>query len=280
MSDQPSERSRLEQHGVRPRKSFGQNFLLDPRLVELMVERAAWGAGRHVLEIGPGAGALTDGLLRAGHQVLAVERDESLEPLLRERFARELGTGQFELRLGDALELRDSELPSALTHFAGNLPYGITTPLLRFYLARRERFESALLMVQREYGERLTAEPGTREYGSLTVFVAAQAAVRNLLRVGRSSFWPRPGVESIVVALLSRRPAPTDAEVQALETILRAAFGQRRKTLLNGLAAGLGWEKPRLEARLREIGLDPGVRGETLPLQTFERLAAEFRSER
>ena len=133
-------------------------------------------------------------------------------------------------------------------------------------------------MVQREYGERILASAGEDAYGSLSVWVAAHATVRPLLRVGRSAFWPRPGVESIVIEFLLPDPPPFRGNREALERILRAAFGQRRKTLENALAHGLGLGKPPARLLCEEAGCDPSARAETLPLARFAALVAGWES--
>lgn len=279
-SDAPAggERSLLEAHGVRPRKRFGQNFLVDARVPALMVARAALPSGTPVLEIGPGSGALTAALLAAGHPVEAIELDRDLVPLLERRFAEAAAEGRFHLRAGDALalpwDLGPRPSPTPRPWIAGNLPYAITTPLLLRSFAHRAAFDGAIFMVQREYGERLLAAPGSKAYGSITVWTQAHAVVRALLKVGRSCFWPRPGVESIV---LEFRFAPSESlgvDHARLERVLRAAFSQRRKTLANALAAGLGREKAVVEEFLGRAGIAPDVRAETLALDAFVRITA------
>ncbi len=156
---------------------------------------------------------------------------------------------------------------------AGNLPYGLTTPILLRILAHAERLDGAVLMVQREYGDRLLARAGEDAYSSISVRTAAQARARQLLLVGRSAFWPRPGVESLVVELAFPRPAPYGGSIRALERVLRAGFGQRRKTLLNALAHGLGWTKDETCSVIQRAGCDPGARAETLSLERFAALA-------
>jgi 16S rRNA (adenine1518-N6/adenine1519-N6)-dimethyltransferase len=300
----PGERERLEAHGVRPRKRLGQSFLVDPKISGLIVARAGWPAGAPIYEIGPGGGALTGPLLDAGHPVLAVEKDPVLCELLRERFAAPWAEGRLALVEGDALEntpqtlLRGearswgrAHLPAASRRraagpsaarcrssfwMAGNLPYPITTALLLLALSGRDLLDGAVLMVQQEYGDRLLAEPGTRTYGSITVWTRAHARVRKLLRVGRSAFWPRPGVESVVLELVFPDPPPYRGSRPDLERVLRAAFGQRRKTLRNALAHGLGRGRDEVEAAIRAAGADPGDRAESLGLDRFARLTASL----
>jgi len=280
-----TERERLAAHGVTPRKRFGQNFLLDPRIPELIVERADWRRTTPVLEIGAGSGALTAALLAAGHPVISVEIDRDLIAILLERFTAEREAGCWALIEGDllALDPKRGPLGQALASLApdddprpwvaGNLPYAITTPILEWTCRSRHRWDGAVFMVQREYGARILASPGGREIGSLTHWIAAQAQTRSLLRVGRSAFWPRPGVESVVLELKFPQPPPFTGDLVALERLLRAAFGQRRKTLVNSVAHGLGRPKGLLTAQITALGLAADIRGEMLSLSDFARLS-------
>jgi 16S rRNA (adenine1518-N6/adenine1519-N6)-dimethyltransferase len=283
-------------HGVRPSRRLGQNFLLDPRIPRETVGRAAWPIGAPVLEIGAGGGALTVELLAAGLRVTAVEIDAALVALLRERFATEIEDGRLRVVEGDILRLPLEPIfdvlaarpvpppgaappgaglvPPGRPWIAGNLPYGVTTPILLRVLSHAGRLDGAVFMVQREYGERLLARAGEEAYSSISVRTSAQALARRLLLVGRSAFWPRPGVESLVVELTFPRPAPYAGSIPALERVLRAGFGQRRKTIENALAHGLGWTKEEARALLERAGCDPGARAEALPLDRFALLAS------
>lgn len=282
------ERGWIESAGLRPNRRLGQCFLLDRNVTRQIVGRAAMGVSSPVLEIGGGGGALTTLLLDAGRSVTAVEIDPALCDLLRERFASCVDSGRLRVVEADVLDLSLSELVDELRQraggdpapawIAGNLPYGATTPILLRILeagaaVRAPGLEGAVIMVQREYGERMTAAPGGRDYSSLTVWTAAHATVRPLLRVGRSAFWPRPGVESIVVELRFPRPAPYAGDRKKLERVLRGAFGQRRKTLENSLASVLVRPKDLVRERILAAGVDPQVRAETLDLGAFAALS-------
>jgi 16S rRNA (adenine1518-N6/adenine1519-N6)-dimethyltransferase len=290
-----TERAWLTAHDVRPKRRLGQNFLLDPRVLQETVRRAAWPVGARLVEIGPGGGALTAELLSAGFEVTAVEIDVDLVGLLHERFATEVAGGRLRVVHGDILDVpwepfldptatspgppgsARPEAPAALggrPWIVGNLPYGVTTPILLRVLAHAEKLDGAVIMVQREYGERLLARAGEDAYSSISVRTAAQARGRQLLLVGRSAFWPRPGVESLVIELMFPRPAPYAGSIGALERVLRAGFGQRRKTLENALAHGLGRTKDEARSMLKRAGCDPGARAETLPLDRFAALAS------
>lgn len=255
-------------------------------------------AGRPVVEIGPGRGILTAALLRAGAHVIGVELDERLADYLRARFAaataRERGAvgaeaageergvaagvpGRLEVLTADALELdlsalareRGVELPLAVV---GNIPYGITSPLLRRLLAAPGELATAVLMVQREVAERLLAEPGTRAYGSLTVGVRAVADVRPVLTLSPARFRPPPKVWSTVVRIAPRPEGPSAGERVRLERLTKELFAGRRKQM-GGLLrrAGLVEEGdlPALEARL---GLPLSARPEELPVEAFREL--------
>lgn len=306
-----AERGRLTAHGIRPQRRLGQNFLLDPRVPRETVSRAAWPPGASVIEIGPGGGALTAELLAAGLSVTAVEIDARLVTVLEERFAEEIARHRLRVVVGDILDeplepifdamaeargpVRDTRpgpvrdaaprlssgvsppgaqaAPPGRPWITGNLPYGLTTPILLRILAHAERLDGAVLMVQREYGDRLLARAGEEAYSSISVRTAAQARTRQLLLVGRSAFWPRPGVESLVVELTFPRPSPYTGSIPVLERVLRAGFGQRRKTLLNALSHGLGWTKEETSSVIQRAGCDPGARAETLALDRFAALA-------
>lgn len=275
-----SERGWLTAHGVRPRRRLGQNFLVDPRVVQETVRRASWPPGASVVEIGPGGGALTAELLAAGFRVTAVELDPGLVTLLHERFAAQIASQRLRVVGDDILEVPLEPLLDAITEpptgrpwIAGNLPYGLTTPILLRILAHAGRLDGAVIMVQREYGDRLLAHAGAEAYSSISVRAAAQARSRQLLLVGRSAFWPRPGVESLVVEMIFPRPAPYGGSIPLLERVLRAGFGQRRKTLLNALAHGLGWTKDEARSVIQRAGCDPAARAETLALDRFAALA-------
>jgi 16S rRNA (adenine1518-N6/adenine1519-N6)-dimethyltransferase len=246
-----------------PRRRFGQNFLVDPHYVAKIVAAIAPQPGERIVEIGPGMAALTGALIaRAGH-VTAIEIDRDLAARLATQFAPDRLT----LHVGDALEFDFATLGPAL-RIVGNLPYNISSPLL-FHLAR---YESSLrdlhVMLQKEVVARMTAEPATPEYGRLTVMLQASFAVTRLVVVPPGAFLPVPEVDSALARLVPLGAAkPAIADPALFARIVAAAFGQRRKTLRNAVA-GL-CDAPALE----RAGIDPGRRGETLPVADFVRLA-------
>jgi 16S rRNA (adenine1518-N6/adenine1519-N6)-dimethyltransferase len=230
-------------------------------------------AGGPVLEIGPGLGALTVPLARLGRPLVAVEVDlrlaEHVERLL---------TGHPSARLvrGDVLKQTLEALAPAAepVTVVANLPYSITTPALEWILAQGRRVRRALLMVQREYAERLTARAGGKDYGSLTVFVGLEADVAPRFRVSSGSFHPRPEVDSTVVEVTPRPyPDSTPEERELAARLARAAMGTRRKTLANALQVGLGADPAAVRAALSRSGIDPKRRGETLSIPEFLNLA-------
>jgi len=277
----PSPKQLLASHGLHARKRLGQNFLVDPRFARRVAEAVPSGA--FVVEIGAGTGALTVALAERARKLTTLEIDHGLAAIVRERFA---SLDKVSLVEADALTfdlsgaLRAEVAPRAV---CGNLPYYITTPLLEKILESIDFWESAVLMVQREYAHRLTAAPGTADYASLTVFVGYHCVVEKIFDVGAAGFYPTPTVSSAVVRLLPRseRAAGVDDERVLLKTI-RAAFSQRRKTLANCLVAAAHQksERPRdeqvrrtVESAIEAAHLSPQIRGERLSLDDFKRLA-------
>jgi 16S rRNA (adenine1518-N6/adenine1519-N6)-dimethyltransferase len=248
--------------GHRARKRFGQNFLADPHYAQRIVDAIAPQPGDNVVEIGPGLAALTGALIeRAGH-VSAIEIDRDLAARLRARFPPDRLT----LYEDDALAFDFATLGDAL-RVVGNLPYNISSPLL-FHLAS---FEACLrdvhVMLQREVVARMTALPGTADYGRLSVMLQSRFAIARLFAVPPGAFRPTPKVESAVARLVPLRDLrPAIADEALFARIVAAAFGQRRKTLRNALSAIVD------EATLRAAAIDPGARGETLSIGDYVRL--------
>lgn len=263
-------RDLLRKHGLVPKRSFSQNFLVQPAATARIADAAAE-LGREVVELGPGLGALTEALLARGCRVLAVELDRDMVRVLRE----ELGHHpSLEIREGDAAELdlaRHSRDCGTKLVVTGNLPYQATGAILRQVVRHREVLVGAVLMVQREVRDRLVAEPGTKAYGALTVFTQAGFTLDTVCRLRPGSFFPPPKVESAVVRLLPR-PVPVAEETETFRAVVRAAFATRRKTLRNALRA-LG-DPARAAAAAANAGIDLGRRGETLSVGEFAELAA------
>jgi len=257
---------------LRPTKTLGQNFVIDPNTVRRLVRTAGIGAEDVVVEVGPGLGSLTLGLLEAASRVVAVEIDPVLAARLPATVADRLPerADRLEVVLQDALTLESVPGP-APTAFVANLPYNVAVPVLLRLLEHLPSLRTGLVMVQAEVADRLVAPPGSRTYGIPSVKAAWYADVRRAGSIGRSVFWPAPHVDSGLVAFTRREPPPGDR--RATFDVVDAAFAQRRKTLRAALAGWAG-SAALAETRLRAAGIDPGARGEVLAVQDFARLAA------
>lgn len=252
---------------ARPRKRFGQHFLHERTTVARIVAAIGPRPGERIVEIGPGEGVLTEPLLAAAGRLDAVEIDRDLAAALR---ARGDWPGELVVHEGDALGFDFAALANGgRLRLAGNLPYGISTPLLFHLLAQRAAIADMHFMLQREVVDRLAAVPGTKAYGRLTVMVAAYCTVEPLFRIAAGAFRPPPAVESAFVRLVPRtEPAVPDEHAARFAELVRLAFGARRKTLRNAL-------RGRLEpAAIEAAGVDPGARPDSLPVSAFARLAA------
>jgi len=263
----PSPARLLRRHGLHARRALGQHFLSDTRVAIAAARAAGIGPGDTVVEIGAGLGALTRPLLATGAQVVALERDRALVPVLRELFE---GEERLEVVHGDALRFdyvaAGGDHPAAI---AGNLPYNISAPLLFGLLEASDQTGAWTLMFQREVAHRLLAEPGSRQWGALTALVVPCRRVEAVLEVGRGAFHPPPAVDSTVVRLTPcPRPGFEDVRWDAYRRVVRAVFATRRKTLRNSLrAAGLPADLP------DRAGIDPRRRGETLTPEELGELA-------
>jgi 16S rRNA (adenine1518-N6/adenine1519-N6)-dimethyltransferase len=258
--------------GLRPSKQRGQNFVIDPNTIRRIVRLARLQDGDDVLEVGPGLGSLTLGLLAAGHRVLAVEVDAALAGALMPTVQRQAPTRAADLTVvvADALTLAPgSGQPAALV---ANLPYNVAVPVLLHLLATFPTIATALVMVQAEVADRLAAEPGSRTYGVPSVKARWYGEVRRVATIGRSVFWPVPNVDSALVRLVRGVTPPTTATRDEVFAVIDAAFAQRRKTLRAALAPWAG-SATAADAALRAAGIDPRVRGESLTVEDFARIA-------
>jgi len=249
------------------RKRFGQHYLVDDSVVDAIIREVAPKTGDHILEIGPGGGVLTGALVASGAQVVAVEIDRDLAARLVQRFA---DAPNFTLHNEDILRFDFAHLGSAAQRWkvVGNLPYNISTPLIMRLLDASARFEELTVMVQREVAERLVAAPGRSDYGRLSVMAQRRARVALRLAVGPQSFVPPPKVDSAVVQLRPFDSALDPDFETLLATLVRDAFGARRKTLANALRRHCD------KAFLLHCGIDPASRAESLAVGDFVRLAA------
>ena len=260
--------------GLRPAKALGQNFVIDPNTVRRIVRVAGCSGDDVVLEVGPGLGSLTIGLLPVVRRVVAVEVDARLAAALPATVAarRPELASRLTVLAADALAIEAVPGPPP-TALVANLPYNVAVPVLLHLLDRFASLRSGLVMVQAEVAERLAAPPGSRTYGVPSVKLAWYAEVRRAGPVPRTVFWPAPNVDSGLVRLV-RRPAPiTTASRAEVFAVVDAAFAQRRKTLRAALAAWAGSPSAAAEA-LTLAGIDPGGRGEALDVAAFARLAA------
>ena len=235
-------RRALDSRGLRPLKQFGQNFLHDQNLAKWLTEQAtsAVTSGSTVVEIGPGLGALTAGLLERDLRLIALEKDRGLCVFLREKFSTEIATGAFDLREGDALELLPG-LETAPAVICGNLPYYISTPLLMACLELPGRPAHLFFVMQKEVGERLAASPGSKTYGGLSVLVQASYEVSLVRTLPGSVFYPPPEIASVAVRLAPRAvPLVLGEERASFADFVHRGFSQRRKKLSNLLPTNDG----------------------------------------
>ena len=276
--DLPPLREVIHRHGLRAKKSLGQNFLLDLNLTARIARAAGPLDGVDVVEIGPGPGGLTRALLAAGaRRVIAVERDERALAALAEIAARY--PDRLEVVSGDALDFDPRpRLGGAPARVVANLPYNIATALLVSWLTLEPWppwYDRLVLMFQREVAERIVAGPGSRNYGRLSVLAGWRAEARRLFDVAGSAFVPPPKVTSTLVSLLPRA-APLPCERHALERMTQAAFGQRRKMLRQSLKSLGSDPLPLLEA----AEIEPTARAEDIPVAGFVALARAFVAQR
>lgn len=257
------------QEGHRARKRFGQNFLVDGGVIGSIVAAIAPQQGDRVIEIGPGLGALTCALAPQLEGLTVVELDRDVVPKLRAKcLASGFDADFLTILEQDALTLDLNEAAQGPVRLAGNLPYNIATPLVFHLLSQRERIVDMTFMMQKEVVERLCAAPGSRDYGRLTVMTQIYAQVEYLFTVGPEAFNPPPKVDSAIVRLTPlAQPLVADDEAAHFAELVTLAFAQRRKTLYNNL-------KQRLSAStIKEAGLDPAQRAETVGIPQFIELA-------
>ncbi|MBA1199070.1 16S rRNA (adenine(1518)-N(6)/adenine(1519)-N(6))-dimethyltransferase RsmA [Pseudomonas plecoglossicida] len=256
-----------EQYQHRARKRFGQNFLHDAGVIHRILRAIHAKPGEHLLEIGPGQGALTEGLLSSGAQLDVVELDKDLVPILQHKFA---SNDNFRLHQGDALKFDFNQLgvPAGSLKVVGNLPYNISTPLIFHLLSHAGLIRDMHFMLQKEVVERMAAGPGGGDWGRLSIMVQYHCRVEHLFNVGPGAFNPPPKVDSAIVRLVPHEVLPHPAKDHLLlERVVREAFNQRRKTLRNTLKALLSNDQ------IEAAGVDGSLRPEQLDLAAFVRLA-------
>ena len=265
-ADDPGAPSRRRGAFPPTRKSLGQHFLSDRRILGRIADALQLKGGETVLEIGPGRGALTDILAERAGRLIAIEYDRALAELLRQRYAKR---GNVLIAEADVLAVSLGELAAGPYSLVGNVPYYITTPIL-FHALVPPRADRAVYLVQKEVADRLVAAPGTGEYGALTVNVAAVARAESLFKVPAGAFSPPPKVESAVVRITPLvQPLATPEEERPLRTLVQNAFGMRRKQMRRVLRSLLNLDATAAEGLLMEAGINPEVRPETLSPEQF-----------
>ena len=265
----------LSRHGFTFSKALGQNFLINPSVCPRMAQAAVRGENVGVIEIGPGIGVLTHELCKLAQKVVAVELDARLIPVLAETLSEHtnlkvINADVMELDLN---RLIADEFPGMEVVVCANLPYYITSPVIMKLLEDRLPVSSITVMVQKEAADRLTAAAGSRDSSAITVSVSYYADAQTLFGVSAGSFMPAPKVDSAVIQLTLRTPDRLPQDEAALFRVIKAAFAQRRKTVLNSLSSSLPLDKPATSAILSEAGVDPAARAERLTLDDFIRIA-------
>lgn len=265
----------LGEHGFSFSKSLGQNFIIDPDVCPRIVEKSGVDSGWGVIEIGPGIGVLTAELCAAARKVVSIEIDRKLEPILKKTLA---DFDNSEIIYGDVLK---TDIPALIEEkFRGmdvcvcaNLPYYITSPVIMYLLEKGKGLRSLTVMVQKEAAQRLCAPVGSRDSGSITAAVNYRSVAEKLFDVGKNSFMPSPKVDSSVIKLTIREKPPVDVEDEKLFfSVIKAAFGQRRKTALNSLSSGLSLPKSVIFQALESCGFTANMRAETMTMQDFAAL--------
>lgn len=265
----------LGRHGFHFSKALGQNFLINPTVCPRMAEQSGAVPETGVLEVGPGIGVLTRELAERAKKVVSVELDRRLLPVLEETLADydNVTVVNGDILKLDLKELLQREFAGMPVSVCANLPYYITSPVIMRLLEERLDITSLTVMVQKEAARRICAQPGTRECGAVTVAVHYYAEPEILFEVSRGSFLPAPNVDSSVIRLTLRKEPAVRVENEAgFFSLVRAAFGQRRKTMLNSVSAGLSLPKETVGKALDDAGLDRRVRAEQLTMQEFARL--------
>ena len=266
----------MHRFGFRAKKKYGQNFLTSDAVLDAIAEDAELSPSDLVLEIGPGLGSLTKRLCEQAGQVKAVEIDGELLPILQAALSE---YHNVTICAGDILKMDPVELTEGWNgpvKVVANLPYYITTPILLELIEGRLEYETITVMVQKEVAERMQAGPGSKAYGALSLAVSYHTHPQIRRIVPANAFYPQPGVDSAVITLKRRmEPAVQTLSKDMLFSVIRAAFGQRRKTLVNALynSGSVSLKKDDIAEAIREIGLSPQIRGEALTLEQFAALS-------
>lgn len=270
----------LNKYGFSFKKSLGQNFLIDPNILRNIVSHANLTEESGAIEVGPGIGALTEHLARAAKKVVSFEIDQRLLPVLEDTLSPydNVKIVHSDILKADVVKVIEEEMPGIEDIMVvANLPYYVTTPILMKLLNDRLPIRGFVVMMQKEVADRITAKPGTKEYGSLSIAIQYYCTAEIAMVVPKTVFMPQPNVDSAVIRLIKHdKPPVTVIDEDFLFEVTRASFAQRRKTILNNLQSGLQDGKKNKEmiiAALEASGIDPTRRGETLTIEEFGRLA-------
>jgi 16S rRNA (adenine1518-N6/adenine1519-N6)-dimethyltransferase len=268
----------LEKYEFKFSKRLGQNFLIDGNIINKIVDAADIDENSGVIEIGPGFGTLTQCISKRAKKVVAIEIDKSLIAIHKETLPYDNIKFIYEdFMKVDVDKLIEEEFQGMDVKIVANLPYYITTPIIMKVLEEKCKVSKIVIMVQKEVAKRLNAKPGTKEYGAITLAVQYRADTNVAMIVPNSVFMPRPKVDSAVIALSILEKTRVEViDEKMLFTTIRASFGQRRKTLLNGLSHNLDMPKETVIKILNNANIDPGVRGETLNLEQFGKISDEI----
>lgn len=271
-------RKELAEHGLVPRKKWGQNFLVDRNILNKMIETAQVEPEDTILEVGPGLGEMTLFLSRQAKKVVAVEIDPRLVGILKQKTS---ASSNVEVIAKDILKVDFKELvppDGGRIKVVANLPYQISTPLIFRFIESRQLFSTLILMVQKEVAERMMAQPGGKEYGPLSVFIQLFSDVAVRFTVKGSSFFPPPKVESAVIRMTwKEEPIVSSDEEGWFRKVVRGSLGYRRKTIINALKHSDVTLPEDAEGRMGRAGIDPRRRPETLSIEEFARLAKTLR---
>lgn len=262
----------VKKHGFKFTKSLGQNFLIDDNIVDKIVAGAGIGPGDKIIEVGPGIGTLTREMASRAQNLMAVEIDKNLIPILEDTLGDydNVKVVNEDIIKADIRGLIDENLGGGPVKLVANLPYYITTPIIMRFLEENINVTDIVVMVQKEVAERMNAQPGGKDFGALSVAVQYYCDTEIVAKVPRHLFVPQPNVDSIVIALRIRPERKYKVDDEDLYfKVVKAAFGQRRKTLLNSISSMGNLAKDQVKEALEEAGIDPKRRGETLSLDEF-----------
>lgn len=279
LSDLSTMREILSRHGFTFSKALGQNFLINPSVCPRMAELCGADAESGVLEIGPGMGVLTRELAKRSKKTVAVELDTRLLPVLAETLADYPNTSvvQGDVMKLDLHQLIKEEFPGMQVAVCANLPYYITSPVIMKILEEKLPITALTVMVQKEAADRICAKPGTRACGAVSAAVQYYAEPEILFQVSRGSFMPAPNVDSTVIRLNVRPQPPVELRSEeAFFRLVKAAFGQRRKTALNAVSAGLGLPKAQVAEAMERAGIAPNARAEQMTLEMLASFSNEL----